>query len=333
MANLGLRVAVVGATGAVGAELISVLAERRFPVSELIALATEHSVGEEIEFRDTSYCVELNPERIGAADVAFFCTPPGAALEMMPDLVERQVPCFDLSGALSHVADVPLLAADLEFAPESLRAPVVEVAGGPALAWALALAPLDREVGLRRIQAQSLEAASGAGRRGIESLSAESIALFNQRDLPDTTVFDRTVAFDCIPLIGESEDNGATRREIAIGRDVGRLLGTDVPCAVQCVRVPTFSGDGASLTIETQVPLSLEVAADLLRKAPGVDFAAGVSQVPTTRMTTGREAALVGRLRADPTGGPGVWMWIASDALRLTAVNAVRLAEARREIA
>jgi aspartate-semialdehyde dehydrogenase len=325
----GLRVAVAGATGALGGELIEVIEERRFPAINLLALASERSLGETVELRGDVFDVESGARSLRSLDLLFLCAPPPASLEWARLALRESVPCIDLSGALAGAPDVPLLAAELAPSAEALRAPILAAPAGPALAWAIALAPLARGAGLVRVVGTALESASSGGRRGIESLSAESIALFSQQDLPDPTVFERPVAFDCVPALGEAATEGSTPHEDALARDLERLLGAGLRIGATTLRVPTFVGTGASLAVETREPLSPSEACALLAKAPGVELVDPALSVPTTRTAAGRDVVLAGRVRRDPSCERGLLLWLAADALRLAAVNGVKLAEAR----
>jgi len=328
-----LRVAVAGATGTLGGELLSVLDARRFPLGELVPFATQRSAGDAIEFRGEVYDISTDAAQLRGVDLAFLCTPPVGSLELARRALHECVPCIDLSGCLSSSPDVPLLVADLDPTAEALLQPVLSSPASPALAWAIVLRPLDRAASLRRVIATSVHSASSGGRLGIESLSSETVALFNQQDPPEPTVFGHPVAFDCVPSIGDVEPSGATSFESALVRDLQRMLGEHVGIAATALRVPTFSGDGAALALEFELALAPDDARSVLAKAPGVELWEGATPGPATRATTGRDSVLVGRLRADPTRERGLVLWLAADSVRLAAMNAVKLAEARLALA
>ena len=330
MSDAGLRVAVIGASGALGSELLAVLEERRFPLADLVPVATDRSFGGEVELGGEVYPILTEVPRLEAVDALFLCAPPGPSLDFAKAALRARVPCFDLSGALAGQPDVPLLAADLGCTGEDLAKPLVATPAGAALALALVLAPIEREAGLRRVVATSLEAVSGAGQQGMESLSQEVRAIFNQEDPPESPVFGRPVAFDLLPAVGEIEASGATAHEEALVVGVRRLLQRpDLSIGVTVVRVPTFTGDGASLAIETQAALGVVRACEILAKAAGVSLAQDDPRGPSTRSCSGSELVRVGRLRPDPSTAHGLLLWTAADAVRLAASNAVRLAEAR----
>ncbi len=324
-----LRVAVAGATGSLGGEILSVLEARHFPLGELVPIATDRSGGDAIEVHGEVYEVRTDANALRGADIAFLCTPQAASLDLARWALHERVPCIDLSGALAGASEVPLLAADLEPAPEALRAPLISACAGPALAWALVLSPLARVAALRRVVGTLFLSASSGGRQGIEALSSETIALFNQQDLPEPGIFGQPVAFDCVPAVGSLEDGGGSALELDIARQLARVLRCEVGTAATVVRVPTFAGDGSALAIELGAALPIGEALAALDKAPGVELWAGSGSGPTTRATAGRDVVLVGRLRADPTVEHGLLCWLAVDAIRLAAANAVKLAEAR----
>jgi aspartate-semialdehyde dehydrogenase len=329
-AEEGLRVAVIGASGALGSELLAVLDERRFPLADVVPVATDRSLGGEVELGGETYPILTEVPRLEAVDLLFLCAPPVASLDFAKAALRDRVPCFDLSGALVRQPDVPLLAADLGYAAEDLAKPLVATPAGAALALGLVLAPLEREAGLRRVVVTSLEAVSGAGQQGMESLSQQVLAIFNQQSPPPSLVFDRSVAFDVLPAVGEIEATGSTAHEEALVCGLRRLLGRpDLPVAATVLRVPTFTGDGASLAMETEAALTAAQAREILAKAPGVALAEDDPRGPTTRSCAGSEHVRVGRLRPDPTSAHGLLLWTAADAVRLAASNAVRLAEAR----
>jgi aspartate-semialdehyde dehydrogenase len=324
----GLRVVVIGASGALGSEVLAVLDERGFPVRELVAVAGERSIGAEIEFRGDLIPVLGERPVLRGADLVFLCAPPSVSLDMAADALRAEAPVIDLSGALAATPEVPLLLAGTHQPAEHLNAPAIATPPGPALAWLRALLPLDRAFRLRRVVATTLEAASRGGREGIESLSAETVALFNQSDPPEPQVFGRPVAFDCVPVLGRLEADGSTDHEAQLAALVRRLLGERVGIAVSCVQVPTFCGDGSSLAIETERGADPSEAIDRLRKAPGVEVESP-DGAPTTRSVAGTDRVRVGRVRRDPSSTGGLLLWLAADTLRLAASNAVDLAEAR----
>jgi aspartate-semialdehyde dehydrogenase len=268
-------------------------------------------------------------------DLIVLCTPPHAALELAREALRAEVPCIDCSGALAGAPEVPLLVADLSASAAELASPAVAAPAGPSLAWALVLSALERSAGLRRIVGTVLQSAAWAGRSGIEALSRETVALIAQREIESPSVFPAQVAFDCLPWAGQGgaamdpEAGGASAGELALVRDLERLLYRQVPTAVSLVQVPTFVGDGTALAVETERRLADAELAGIFEKAAGVEAWEGSEAGPTTRDTTGRDRVLVSRVRRDPSAENGLLLWAVADALRLAAANVAKLAEAR----
>ena len=317
----GLRIVLVGATGALGEEVRAVLEPSSLPISALIPVATDQSIGAELEFRGELLFVEAELPSLRDVDLIVLCVPAGASLELIRQALRAEVPCIDCSGALAASPEIPLVMRGRSAASE-LTAPVVGTPSGVALAWTRVLAALDDAAGVVRVVGTVVHPVAHAGRRGIASLSAETIALLSQGESPEPDVFPGPVAFDCIPF------TDASLLETRLCADVSRLLGGEVELAVTCVQVPTFVGEGSSLAIETRAPLSADDAMAALEKADGVELWSG-DGAPSTRDTSGRDDALVGRVRSDPSRRNGVLLWVATDGLRLVAAEVVGLAETR----
>ena len=260
----GVRVAVIGATGTIGSDLLAVLEARSFPLAELIPVATERSMGRAVEFCGQSIPVETELPSLRGLGLVFLCVPGSEALDWVRAALHAEVPCIDLSGAMQGAVEVPLLVANLRPDPVDLLQPVIATPAGSTLAWSLVLEPIHRCVGLRRVIGTAFEAVSGAGSAGIESLQAEAIALFGQREVPAPTVFPHGIAFNCIPVVGEAGTGAETAAEEALVLGLRRLIGTELPLAVTAVRVPTFSGTGASIAVEVAEELSVPELRELL---------------------------------------------------------------------
>lgn len=307
--------------------MLEVLADSRVPVEELIPVATENSLGEVVDFAGDARAVESEISPLRSVDLLFLCAPQSAALDWIRDALRAEVPCIDLSGALTGSEEVPLLVADAGPDRGALCQPVVNASQGVGLACYLALTPLAAPYGLTRVVATSFDSVSSVGRVGIDILQSEVVALFNQEELEPPFAFSRNVAFDCIPQLGNTDDAGVADREREAVRALSRLLpGTEID--MTSVQVPTFSGTGVSLVVETATPVDPREAAERLTKSSALELWS-TGQGPSTRDPSGRDVVLVGRIRSLPEGRPGLRFWIAADTLRLSAASAVRLAEAR----
>jgi aspartate-semialdehyde dehydrogenase len=324
----GLRVVLAGATGALGREVRAALESSALPIAKLIPVATEGSIGEEIEFRGEELFVETELPALRGIDLVVLCTPASVSLELIREALRAGVPCIDCSGALGASREVPLVMSDRSGAAE-LTAPVLGTPSGVALAWARALGALSERAGIERVVGTVMQPAAHAGRRGIEILSAETIALLSQTEAPVSDVFPGPVAFDCLTATGDDTPGGGTPFETRVRDELRRLLGDGLEVAVTSVQVPTFVGEGSTLAVQTARPLSVEAAAEVLSKAAGVELWGAEEGAPSTRETAGRDQVLVGRLRRDPSHERGLLLWLASDGLRLVAAEVTRLAETR----
>ncbi len=303
----------LGATGALGGEVLSVLTERSFPIGRLVPVATERSLGDTVSFGDDELAVVTDVASLEGFDLVFLCAPPEASLTFAGHALRARVPAIDLSGALLEQPDVDLRVAEWLEVDEELDKPLVAGPGGLELALALVLQPLARAAGLHRVVATCFESVSVEGRGGVDSLSEQTVALFSQQTLTADSI-----AFDCRPAARGDDD-----ASVVLRGTLGRLLGGPLPLVVTRVRVPTFSGDGIALWLETEQALSADEARALLGKASGVeqrfDF------IPTTRNAIGSDVVLAGPVE-EAEGG--LRMWLAVDGLRMAALNGVLLAEA-----
>lgn len=322
-----LRVAVVGATGALGGELLDQLRERHFPLQELRPIATDRSLGATVDWLGHELPVATEAEPLSGLDLVLICTPAAAALDWIRRALQAGVACIDFSGAVAERAEVPLLSADQPLDPALLAAPLLAVPAPASLALARVLAPIHAEAGLARVSATLCDAASGAGRAGVDALQAETIALFNQEELPETGL-DHAIAFDCLPASGPLDAAGESALEGRVGAELARLLGVDVPRSVTALRIPTFAGMGIQLALETERELAAGACLEGLAKVAGVR-AWTAPAGPTTRDAIGEDDVLVGRVRRDPSTARGLLLWLALDPARLAASNALRIAEAR----
>lgn len=322
-ASSGLRIVLVGATGALGQEVIAALESSSLSVAEIVPVATDASVGAEIDVRGDLFYVEAEVPELRGVDLIVLCAPAAASLELIRTALRSEVPCIDCSGALGESEDIPL-AVTGRSTPGDLMAPVVGTPSGVAVGWIRVLGALDAEAGVERVVGTVLQPATHAGRKGIEVLSAETIALLSQGELPESDTFPGPVAFDCLPIPGAFAEN--------LQRDVARSLAGSreepVAIAASCVQVPTFVGEGSVLAVETTRALSPSDARGLLEKADGVDLW-GSETEPSTRDTSGSDEVLVGHVRSDPSHERGLLLWVATDGLRLVASEVVKIAETR----
>ncbi len=326
----GLRIVVVGATGALGKEVVAALDDSALPIRELVPVASQRSLGADVDFRGEEVFVESALPVLRDVDLLILCTPAAVSLELARQALRAEVACIDCSGALGDSPEVPIVVAELGSRMDVVS-PLVAVPAGIVTGWAYLLAALDRTVGVARAVGTVLQPAVHAGREGMEVLSQETIALLSQSEVPESDVFPAEIAFDCIPITGSLEEGGggATAFEARLRADLRRVIRADLEVVATCVQVPTFVGEGSTLAIRTRGPSSPADAAAALEKAPGIEFITGGDEQLSTRATAGRDCALVGRLRRDPSDEQGLLLWLATDGLRLVALNVAKIAETR----
>ena len=329
VSSRGLRIALVGATGTLGEEVRDVFERSNVPIAALFPVATEASIGAEIEFRGDLLFVEAQLPPLHGVDLLVLCAPAAASRELIREALRAEVPCIDCSGSLAESPEIPLVMSDGS-PMASLMAPVVGTPTGVALGWARVLAALAEGAGLARVVGTVLQPAVHAGRRGVAALSGETIALLSQTEAPESDVFPEPVAFDCVPGAGDNaQAQQGTAFETRVENELRRLLPNPPEVAVSSVQVPTFVGEGSWLAVQTRDALSLADALASLEKAPGIELCAGGGGAPSTRDTAGRDQVLVGRVRRDPSHERGLLLWLATDGLRLVASEVVRLTETR----
>lgn len=321
----GLRIALIGATGAVGTQILEVLGERRFPVTELLAFASPDSEGGLVEFRG-------EPERVRALDLALvascdlvICAAPRVLADLRPGLAEAGTRVVDVSGVLESDPAVPLWSAGATPTGRWIAVPRGVAAGlGPALA-ALASA-----VELTRVTLTSLESASGAGRPGAAELADQTVTLLGGMtgELPEGGVFPRPLAFDCLPLIGEPGPDGDSTAERELRALLRRMLAApSLPIELTRVRVPTLSGSLATVNVTLSHALDAARATELWRKQPGLRVL-GEGELPTPRAALEADAVLIGRVRSGREDAPALAFALAIDAVRRgAALPAVEAAE------
>ena len=331
--TMGYRVAVAGATGAVGREIIKTLHERQFPVSEIAALASPRSVGQEISFGDKQVLKVKNLETFDFAgwDIGLFS--PGAAVSAVHAPRAAAAGCLVIDNT-SHFRmehDVPLVVPEVN--PQALsriRRGIVANPNCSTIQMVVALKPLHDRFRIKRVVVATYQSVSGAGKEGMDELWSQSRAMY-VNDPVTAQQFTKQIAFNCIPHIDKFMEDGSTKEEWKMAVETRKILGPDILVAATCVRVPVFIGHSEAVNVEFHEPLTPAEARQILREAPGV-------VVQDTRedggYTTpidcvGEDATYVSRIRRDPTVPNGLQFWCVSDNLRKgAALNAVQIAEA-----
>ncbi len=330
---MGYRVAVAGATGAVGREIIKTLAERDFPVDDIVALASARSVGQEISFGDRRVLKVRNLDTFDFAgwDLGLFS--PGAAISAVhaPRAAAAGCVVIDNTSQFRMDPDVPLVVPEVN--PEALqrhrRRRIVANPNCSTIQMVLALKPLHDLYTAKRVVVSTYQAVSGAGKEGMDELFTQSKGSF-VGDPPTSEQFTKPIAFNLIPHIDRFMDDGFTKEEWKMAVETAKIMGGGIRVVATCVRVPVFIGHSESVVVEFEDPVDLEQAREALREAPGVilhDRREDGGYV-TPVECVGEDATYVSRLRIDPTVPNGLAFWCVSDNLRKgAALNAVQIAE------
>ncbi|HWG10606.1 MAG TPA: aspartate-semialdehyde dehydrogenase [Rhodanobacteraceae bacterium] len=328
------KVAVVGATGAVGETLLSILAEREFPVGELVPLASERSAGGKVEFANKSLTVKnLAGFDFAGIDIAFFSAGGKVSREHAPRAAAAGAVVIDNTSEFRYDPDVPLVVSEVN--PHAIaqygNRGIIANPNCSTMQMVVALAPLHRAAGIERINVATYQSVSGAGRSGMEELGRQTAALLNFQDA-EPSKFPARIAFNLIPHIDDFQDNGYTREEMKMVWETRKIL-EDESIAVNptCVRVPVFYGHSEAVHIETHRELGAKEAMALLAAAHGVvvvdERKPGGYPTPAGH-AAGHDEVFVGRIREDISHPRGLDLWIVSDNIRKgAALNAVQIAE------
>jgi aspartate-semialdehyde dehydrogenase len=329
----GYRIAVAGATGAVGREIIKTLAERDFPVADIAALASGRSVGQQISFGDKRVLTVQSLEAFDFAgwDIGLFS--PGAAVSAIhaPRAAAAGCVVIDNTSHFRMEPDVALVVPEVN-AHALARYTKRGIIANPncsTIQMVVALKPLHDRYGCKRVVVSTYQSVSGAGREGMDELFRNSKAIF-VNDPVKPEVFTKNIAFNVIPHIDHFMDDGATREEWKMAVETRKILSPDIAVFATCVRVPVFIGHAEAISAEFEQPVNVGEARDLLRNAPGVVVVDGHDDggYITPVDCQGEDATYVSRLRRDPTVPNGLGFWCVSDNLRKgAALNAVQIAE------
>jgi aspartate-semialdehyde dehydrogenase len=327
------NVAIVGATSAVGNEIIRVLEDRDFPVDELRLIDADEFDGDFLEFCDESIMIQrLNNEAFAGVDLAFFAAGAELSQEFCPIAVTAGAICIDLSSAWRLDVDVPLVIPEVNPATAVIFRHKGIIASPNAVATQLAitLKPLHDAAGLKRVVVSTYQAVSATGQPAIDALRTEIGELLNGRPV-NPKIYPHQVAFNCLPQIDAFQADGSTREEGKIIDETRKILGLPkLAISATAVRVPVFYGHSAAVNVETREKLTAAAAHTLLTVAPGCEVVDDPTQLsyPMPIDAAGQDAVLVGRIREDRSVVNGLNLWICADNLRKgAATNAVQIAE------
>ena len=325
------KVAVLGATGAVGREMLAVLDEQRFPAAEVVALASSRSVGEDVPFGNRSLKVRLaEAAAFDGVDIVLASAGSAVSKQLLPEAVRRGALCIDNSSAFRLDPDVPLIVPEVN--PEAMAAHrgIVANPNCSTIQMVVVLQPLHAAARIRRVVVTTYQSVSGAGKKGIDELSSQTIAMLNQRPF-DVTVHNARIAFNVVPHIGTFLDNGYSDEEWKLVRETSKIMGEpELRVSPTCARVPVFAGHSESLAVEFERAITAAEARALLAAAPGVEVldVPEEKRYPMAMDCAEKDAVFVGRIRADESVQHGLCLWVVADNLRKgAATNAVQIAQ------
>lgn len=328
------NVALVGATGLVGEAVVSFLAERNFPVGHFFPLASSHTAGQKVELNGKYHTVkEVAGFDFSQVDVAIFCAGDAVSAEYVPQATAAGCTVIDCSMQFADDDDVPLVI------PEVNPQAVAECAGrkifvspdAAIIQMLVALKPIYDAVGIDRINIVSYQAATSAGKAGMEELASQTIALLNMQEVK-RDVFSQQIAFNVLPQVDDEEENGYTHSEMKMLRASQKILAdNDMVVNATIVQAPVFFGHSQAVHVETGAKLGAEEARELLRQAPGVEvFGRDEAGHYPTAVTeaAGQDAVFVGRVREDVADQYGLNLWLVADNVRRgAALNCVQILE------
>lgn len=328
---MSLTVAVVGATGNVGREMLNILAEREFPADRVVALASRRSVGHEVGYGDKELkIVGLDDFDFKGVDIALFAIGSAATKDHAPRAAEAGAIVIDNSSLYRMDDDVPLVVPEVNAADlKSIKKNIVANPNCSTAQMMVALKPLHDEAVIKRVSVATYQSVSGAGSDAMDELWGQTRAIF-VNDPIEPEQFTKQIAFNVIPHIDVFLDDGSTKEEWKMVAETKKIMGDDIDVFATCVRVPTFIGHAEALHVEFENEITAGIARSILREAPGclvVDKREDGGYV-TPVECAGDYATYISRIRKDPTVEHGLGLWVVSDNLRKgAALNAVQIAE------
>ncbi len=325
------NVAVVGATGAVGAEMIEVLEERKFPVDKLLPLASSRSAGGTVSFQGREITVqELTKDSFEGVDLALFSAGSDVSKEFAPIAAKAGAVVIDNSAAWRMDKDVPLVVPEVNPHDVNAHRGIIANPNCSTIQMVVALKPLHDQARIKRIVVTTFQSVSGTGKEAMEELMEESKAILSFKQ-PAPKVYPHQIAFNCLPHIDEFLPTGYTKEEMKMLHETRKIMGdASIQVTATTVRVPVYVGHSESVNIETERKLTANEARAILSTAPGVqlydDPAHAIYPMPLD--AAGKDDVYVGRIREDESIPKGLNLWVVADNLRKgAALNAVQIAE------
>jgi len=329
---MGYKVAVAGATGNVGREMLNILSERKFPADEVVALASRRSVGTEVSFGDRTLKVKaLENYDFSNVDICLMSAGGEVSKEWSPKIGAQGTVVIDNSSAWRYDADVPLIVPEVnaDAVGGFTRKNIIANPNCSTAQLVVALKPLHDAATIKRVVVSTYQSVSGAGKEGMDELFAQTKAVYTASDLV-TKKFPKRIAFNVIPHIDVFMEDGYTKEEWKMVAETKKILDPKIKLTATCVRVPVFIGHSEAVNIEFEKPISVDEAREILRKAPGclvIDKREPGGYV-TPYESAGEDATYISRIREDATVENGLVLWCVSDNLRKgAALNAIQIAE------
>lgn len=325
------HIAVVGATGAVGAELLRVLERRNFPVSNIRALASGRSAGKKVQFRNEAVVVEeLGENSFDKIDIAFFSAGGEISRKFVPAARKAGAVVIDNSSVFRMDTEVPLVIPEINGQDVKEHRGLIANPNCTTAVALMAIYPLHRAFGVRRVVAASYQAVSGSGARAIDELKKQVEAAVQDRQSPPQ-VYPHPIAFNVLPHVDVFLESGYTKEEMKMQNEGRKIMHLPEFCAsVTCVRVPVYRAHSVAVSAEFEKKVSVEQAREVLAKAPGLELVDEPSKnrYPTPLNVAGKDNCEVGRVRLDCALENGLAFWVSGDQLlKGAALNAVQIAE------
>lgn len=327
-----MKVAIVGASGAVGQEFLRILAERDFPMDELVLFGSERSAGRKYSFKGKDYEVRLlqHNDDFKDVDISFVSAGGGTSKEYADTITKHGAVMIDNSSAFRMCDDVPLVVPECN-AEDALNRPrgIIANPNCTTIMMVVVLKPLEQLSHIRRVHVSSYQSASGAGAAAMAELQQQYEQLVEGKPVT-VEKFPHQLAYNVIPQIDVFTDNGYTKEEMKMFNETRKIMHSDVKCSATCVRVSSLRSHSESVWIETETPISVEDARKAIAAAPGCTLKDDPANLvyPMPLETAGLDDVYVGRIRKDLTDDCGLTLWLSGDQIRKgAALNAVQIAE------
>jgi aspartate-semialdehyde dehydrogenase len=325
------NVAVVGATGAVGRTMLSILEERKFPVGRLLPLASSRSAGTQVEFDGETITVEeLKTVSFAGVDIALFSAGGSISKEFGPIAARAGCVVIDNSSAFRMDKDTPLVVPEINPHAIGDHPGIIANPNCSTIQMVVALKPIHDRYTIKRVVVSTYQSVSGTGQSAIEELKAQSSQVLNEQPA-ETDVYPHQIAFNCLPHIDTFLESGYTKEEMKMVNETRKILEDEsIQVSPTTVRVPVFYAHSEAVNVETEREIDVTELKKLLSESPGVRLvdAPGKSEYPLATEAAGRDEVMVGRIRADLDNPRAVNLWIVADNLRKgAALNAIQIAE------